>query len=110
MNTPDQTSTEPTGLAVRPDPGGWLISAAEFQELAEMPAAIEWLANIDNPNTRRAYRRDGGIQGYAGDSRLRRAPPRTAGPRHRLAEATRAPGLGAATRCRKLSAVSSFFR
>ena len=37
-----------------------LISAAEFQQLADVPAAAEWLANVDNPNTRRAYRNDVG--------------------------------------------------
>ena len=32
-----------------------LLSRAEFQQLAEVPPAIEWFANIDNPQTRRAY-------------------------------------------------------
>lgn len=34
------------------------LTAAEFQHLAEMPAAVEWFANIDNPRTRRAYQND----------------------------------------------------
>ena len=50
----------PAGLTVRGDSGRRLISAAEFQELADVPAAAEWLANVDNPNTRRAYGSDVG--------------------------------------------------
>lgn len=35
-----------------------MLTAPEFQQLAKVPAATEWFANIDNPNTRRAYRND----------------------------------------------------
>lgn len=34
------------------------LTAAEFQHLAEVPAAAEWFANLDNPRTRRAYQGD----------------------------------------------------
>lgn len=34
------------------------LTAAEFQGLAEVPPALEWFANIDNPRTRRAYQVD----------------------------------------------------
>ncbi|MGJ8697973.1 MAG: tyrosine-type recombinase/integrase [Verrucomicrobiaceae bacterium] len=34
------------------------LTRAEFQGLADVPAELEWLANIDNANTRRAYMRD----------------------------------------------------
>lgn len=34
------------------------LTAVEFQQLAAVPAAVEWFANIDNPRTRRAYRND----------------------------------------------------
>ena len=34
------------------------LTAAEFHQLAQVPPTAEWFANIDNPNTRRAYRRD----------------------------------------------------
>lgn len=34
------------------------LTAAEFQHLAAVPAAIEWFANIDNPRTRRADQKD----------------------------------------------------
>ena len=31
------------------------LTAPEFQALADVPPAIEWFANIDNANTRRAW-------------------------------------------------------
>lgn len=34
------------------------LTAAQFQHLAEVPAAVEWFASIDNPRTRRAYQGD----------------------------------------------------
>lgn len=34
------------------------LTAPEFHQLAQVPPAAEWLAHIDNPNTRRAYRND----------------------------------------------------
>ena len=34
------------------------LTAAEFHQLAEVPAAAEWFANLDNPRTRRAYQGD----------------------------------------------------
>ena len=35
-----------------------LLSREQFQRLADVPAVFVWLANIDNPNTRRAYESD----------------------------------------------------
>ncbi len=34
------------------------LTAVEFQNLARVPAAVEWFANLDNPRTRRAYQND----------------------------------------------------
>jgi hypothetical protein len=34
------------------------LTAVQFQQLAEVPAAIAWFANIDNARTRRAYESD----------------------------------------------------
>jgi len=34
------------------------LTASEFHQLADVPAAAIWLANIDNANTRRAYQSD----------------------------------------------------
>lgn len=37
---------------------GRRLSQAQFQALNELPRFREWLANIPNTNTRRAYRHD----------------------------------------------------
>lgn len=34
------------------------LTAAQFQQLADVPAAVEWFANIDNLCTRWAYQGD----------------------------------------------------
>jgi hypothetical protein len=34
------------------------LTSAEFSQLEDVPPETEWFANIDNPNTRRAYRND----------------------------------------------------
>jgi site-specific recombinase XerD len=36
------------------------LTRAEFHRLADVPPEAEWFANLDNPNTRRAYRIDVG--------------------------------------------------
>ena len=36
-------------------PAARLLTAAEFQNLADVPAEIEWFANLGNKSTRRAY-------------------------------------------------------
>jgi hypothetical protein len=33
-----------------------LLTAAEFQRLADVPPEVEWFKNIRNPHTKRAYR------------------------------------------------------
>jgi site-specific recombinase XerD len=33
-----------------------LLTAAEFQQLADVPPEVEWFRNLDNPHTARAYR------------------------------------------------------
>ena len=35
-----------------------LLTASEFQNLANVPPEVEWFANIENANTQRAYRND----------------------------------------------------
>lgn len=102
---------ETSGLTIRPDVARRLISAEEFQQLADVPAAAEWLANIDNPNTRRAYQRDVeefmsmlGIQHFDELGDVRRA--------HVIAwrKMLEARERASSTRRRKLSAVSSLYR
>ena len=48
----------PQSTAVLLPAGERRLSAVEFQQLAGVPAAVEWFANIDNPRTRRAYQND----------------------------------------------------
>ena len=43
-------------LPVSVPPSSRLLTNADFLRLAEVPAEIEWFANIDNSQTRRAYR------------------------------------------------------
>src|SRR5437899_353600 len=38
--------------------GGRALTAREFQGLADVPPEAEWIANIDNRQTRRAYQND----------------------------------------------------
>ncbi len=45
------TSDLPASLS----PSSRFLSTADFRRLAEVPAEVEWFANIDNPQTRRAY-------------------------------------------------------
>ncbi len=47
-------------LGATADPSARTLTAAEFHQLGDVPAAAEWLANIDNPNTRRASTNDVG--------------------------------------------------
>ena len=35
-----------------------MLTAAQFYQLADVPPALTWFANIDNPQTRRAYQAD----------------------------------------------------
>lgn len=44
-----------SGLSVSSVQPGRLLTSAEFQRLAEVPAEVEWFANLGNKATRRAY-------------------------------------------------------
>ena len=35
-----------------------ILTSAQYQQLSDVPPAIEWFANIDNLQTRRAYEND----------------------------------------------------
>ena len=39
-------------------PGKLALTPAQYGDLADVPPEIEWLANITNPKTRRAYKID----------------------------------------------------
>jgi site-specific recombinase XerD len=42
-------------LLAEVQPGGRLLTAAEFHRLADVPPEVEWFANLTNASTRRAY-------------------------------------------------------
>lgn len=86
------------------------LTTADFQQLAEVPPAIAWFANIDNPQTRRAYQNDVeefiAFAGITDSDAFRRV-----GRAHILAwrRALEQRALAGATIRRKLSALSSLF-
>lgn len=45
-------------ISVRNGQGDIRLTATEFKQLSDVPAVAEWFANLDNPQTRRAYRSD----------------------------------------------------
>ncbi|SDA28862.1 Site-specific recombinase XerD [Nitrosospira sp. Nsp18] len=95
-------------LPVVADPS--ILTALQFRQLADVPPAIEWFANIDNPQTRRAYENDlRGFMQFAGIARPEdfRIVTRS----HVLAwrKSLEAQLLGGSTIRRKLAALSSLF-
>ena len=90
--------------------GKSLLSDEAFKRLAEVPPEVEWFADIQNPNTRDAYRRDvAHFMEFLGI----KAPNqfREVGRAHVIAwrKILEARKLSAASIRRKLSAVSSLF-
>jgi site-specific recombinase XerD len=99
----------PKGL-IRITDGERRLSSAEFQQLASVPAAVEWFANIDNPRTRRAYQND--LEDFCSFVGLASADEFRAVTRaHVLAWRTQLEtrGLAGATIRRKLAALASLF-
>lgn len=47
-------------LEISTPTGERLLTKPEFQRLSEVPPEVEWFANLENENTRRAYRNDVG--------------------------------------------------
>ena len=92
------------------------LTAAEFQGLAQVPGAAVWFSNIDNPNTRRAYRND--VQDFMAFADIEHPEQfrqvtraHVIAWRHELEARQNLKGepLAPATIRRKLSAVSSLF-
>ncbi len=54
----EMSEDETFRVSVNELPGERLLTAAQFQFLAEVPPEEEWFANISNHNTRRAYKND----------------------------------------------------
>ena len=86
------------------------LTAVEFQSLADVPPEAEWFANIENANTRRAYRNDvQDFMRFAGLSELHEF--RSVKRSHLIAwrKQLENRALQAPTIRRKLSALSSLF-
>jgi site-specific recombinase XerD len=86
------------------------LTAAEFHQLAAVPAEAEWFANLDNPRTRRAYQTD--LQDFMGFSGIRQPDEfRIVTRAHVLAwrKVLEERALSGATIRRKLAALSSLF-
>lgn len=102
--------TPPQSPAVLMPAGERRLSALAFQQLASVPAAVEWFANIDNPRTRRAYQIDlddfCGFVGLTGAEEFR-AVTRAHVLAWRADLETR--GLAGSTIRRKLAALASLF-
>ena len=97
-------------LSVYQDEGERRLTAAEFQHLAGVPAAVEWFANIDNPRTRRAYQND--LTDFSSFIGLTTAEDfRVVNRAHVLAWRAQLEkrGLAGATIRRKLAALASLF-
>ena len=86
------------------------LTSAQFRKLAEVPPEIEWFANIDNRQTRRAYQNDlRGFMAFAGI--VNPEDFRIVTRSHVLAwrKSLEEEQLGGATIRRKLAALSSLF-
>lgn len=104
----------PTRLPEKPLPAAPLparrLTAPEYQELAQVPPAAEWFANLRNPGTRRIYQAD--LKDFMHFVGIEAAEDfRTVTRAHVLAWRTELEGrlLGGATIRRKLAALSSLF-
>lgn len=87
-----------------------LLTASEFQSLSDVPPEVEWFANIENKNTRRAYKND--VHDFMKFAGIRQAEEfRQVKRSHLIAwrKQLEARALEAATVRRKLSAVASLF-
>ena len=97
-------------LTVRNGHGERRLTAAEFKQLSDVPAIAEWFANLDNPQTRRAYRSDiGDFCSFIGIDRAEQFGAITRA--HVLAwrNQLEVRGLAGATLRRKLAALASLF-
>jgi site-specific recombinase XerD len=110
MDDRKRVKKEDDSKALTQAPGRRLLTAAEFQGLAQVPAELEWFANIHNPRTRRAYQLDlGDFTAFVGIQRPEEF--RTVTRAHVIAwrKDMERRQLSATTIRRKLSALSSLF-
>ena len=98
------------GQLVPAAPAPRALTAVEFHQLADVPPALTWFANIDNEQTRRAYQND--VQEFMAFAGIEDPHAfRLVGRGHVLAwrRDLERRALSAATIRRKLSALSSLF-
>ena len=96
----------PTQIA----PADRLLTAAEFQKLADVPPEVEWFANISNPHTRRAY--ENAVKDFMRFAGIRRPEEfRTVTRAHLIAwrDELRRRELGGATIRHRLASLASLF-
>jgi integrase/recombinase XerD len=87
-----------------------VLTLAQFDQLADVPPEIEWLANITNAKTRRAYKKD--VEAFSAFAGLSAAAElRLVARAHVIAwrKHLEVGGLSPASIRRKLSALSSLF-
>src|SRR6185437_6972740 len=58
MNSIIPKSPNPTHSDISADLEVSVLTSAQYHQLSDVPPAIEWFANISNPQTRRAYEND----------------------------------------------------
>ena len=106
MNIATTTDRLPTEIA----PADRLLTAAEFQKLADVPPEVEWFANISNRHTRRAY--ENAVKDFMRFAGIFRPEEfRTVTRAHLIAwrDELRRRGLGGATIRHRLASLASLF-
>lgn len=107
---PSEISSLPTAQTEAVGKESRFLTRSEFHRLAEVPPEAEWFANIENGNTRRAYRSDvGGFARFAGVERAEDFRIVTRAHVLRWRKELEGQKLAAATIRRKLSALSDLF-
>ena len=97
-------------LPIQIAPTDRLLTAAEFQKLADVPPEVEWFANLSNPNTRRAY--EAAVKDFMRFAGIRRPEEfRMVTRAHLIAwrDELRRRALGGATIRHRLAALASLF-
>lgn len=99
-----------TLLTVQQELSSNSLTTVQFQQLSDVPPAMTWFANIDNPQTRRAYQKD--LQDFMGFTGIEQPDQfRVVTRAHVLAwrKELENRALSGATLRRKLAALSSLF-
>src|ERR1700728_4157308 len=97
-------------LPIQIEPTNRLLTAAEFQNLADVPPEVEWFANISNHHTRRAY--ENAVKDFMRFAGVRRPEEfRSVTRAHLIAwrDELRRRGLGGATIRHRLASLASLF-